>query len=168
MDCFVALRAPRNDDSDRTKTQHALGSKDYLPRSARLDPDFIHELFAAFRPVTVRRMFGGAGIFCDGLMFALVFDGAIYFKVDDASIPDFEREGSTPFVYTRAKSPGRVGRASLAYWGCRSGSTTILMISRSGLLARWPSPSARNSRRAGGQSASDRRSTAAGRARSCV
>ena len=81
-----------------------------------MDPEFIRELFTPFRPVTVRRMFGGAGIFCDGLMFALVFDGAIYFKVDDASIPDFEREGSSPFVYTRAKTPGRVGRASLAYW----------------------------------------------------
>jgi DNA transformation protein and related proteins len=45
-----------------------------------------------------------------------VFDGALYLRVDDASIPDFEREGSRPFVYTRAKSPGRVGRASLSYW----------------------------------------------------
>jgi DNA transformation protein len=49
-------------------------------------------------------------------MFALVFDGAIFLKVDEASIPDFEREGSRPFVYTRAKSPGRVGRHSLSYW----------------------------------------------------
>src|ERR1700739_3559194 len=61
-------------------------------------------------------MFGGAGIYREGLMFALVFDGAIFLKVDEASIPDFEREGSRPFVYTRAKSPGKVGRASLSYW----------------------------------------------------
>ena len=81
-----------------------------------MDPEFIRELFTPVRPVTVRRMFGGAGIFCDGLMFALVFDGAIYLKVDEACIADFEREGSKPFVYTRAKSPGRVGRTSLAYW----------------------------------------------------
>ena len=81
-----------------------------------LDPEFIHELFAPFGPVTIRRMFGGAGIWREGLMFALVFDGAIFLKVDDASIPDFEREGSRPFVYTRAKSAGRVGRASLSYW----------------------------------------------------
>jgi DNA transformation protein len=81
-----------------------------------LDPDFITELFAQFRPVTVRRLFGGAGIYAEGLMFALVFDGAIYLKVDLASIPDFEREGSKPFVYTRAKSPGRIGRHSLSYW----------------------------------------------------
>jgi DNA transformation protein and related proteins len=81
-----------------------------------VDPEFIRDLFAPFGPVTVRRMFGGAGIYREGLMFALVFDGAIFLKVDEASIPDFEREGSRPFVYTRAKSPGKVGRASLSYW----------------------------------------------------
>ena len=81
-----------------------------------MDPEFINDLFAPFGPVTVRRMFGGAGIYRDGLMFALVFDGAIFLKVDEASIPEFEREGSRPFVYTRAKSPGKIGRASLSYW----------------------------------------------------
>jgi DNA transformation protein and related proteins len=81
-----------------------------------VDPEFIRDLFAPFGPVTVKRMFGGAGIWSEGLMFALVFDGAIFLKVDETSIPDFKREGSRPFVYTRAKSPGRVGRASLAFW----------------------------------------------------
>jgi DNA transformation protein len=81
-----------------------------------VDPEFIRDLFAPFGPVTVRRMFGGAGIYSEGLMFALVFDGAIFLKVDEASIPDFEREGSRPFVYTLAKSPGKIGRASLSYW----------------------------------------------------
>jgi DNA transformation protein len=81
-----------------------------------MDPEYIRELFQNFRPVDVRRMFGGAGIFCDGLMFGLIFDGAIFLKIDDETIPDFEREGSTPFVYTRAKSPGRVGKHSLNYW----------------------------------------------------
>jgi DNA transformation protein and related proteins len=81
-----------------------------------LDPNFIRDLFTPFGPVTVKRMFGGAGLWSDGLMFGLVFDGAIFLKVDGTSIPDFEREGSRPFVYTRAKSTGRVGRASLSYW----------------------------------------------------
>jgi DNA transformation protein and related proteins len=81
-----------------------------------MDSEFIVELFAPFGSVTVRRMFGGAGLFSEGLMFGLVFDGAIFLRVDDASIPDFEREGSAPFVYTRAKSAGRVGRHSLSYW----------------------------------------------------
>jgi DNA transformation protein len=83
---------------------------------AGLDPEFIRELFAPFGPVTLRRMFGGAGIYAGGLMFALVFDGAIFLKVDDDSIPHFRREGSEPFTYTRAKSGGRSGRASLSYW----------------------------------------------------
>jgi DNA transformation protein len=81
-----------------------------------LDPEFIRDLFAPFGPVTMKRMFGGAGLWSEGSMFGLVFDGAIFLKVDETSIPDFEREGSRPFVYTRAKSPGRVGRASLSYW----------------------------------------------------
>jgi DNA transformation protein len=80
-----------------------------------VDPEFIRDLFLQFRPVTIRRMFGGAGIYCDGLMFGLVFDGAIYLKVDETSIPDFEREGSRPFVYSR-KSTGRVVEHSLPYW----------------------------------------------------
>jgi DNA transformation protein len=81
-----------------------------------LDPEFIRELFAQFRPVTVKRMFGGAGLYSEGIMFGIVFDGAIYLKVDETSIPEFERENSQPFVYTRAKSADRVGRASLSYW----------------------------------------------------
>jgi DNA transformation protein and related proteins len=81
-----------------------------------VDSDFIAELFASFGRVTMRRMFGGAGLFTEGIMFGLVFDGAIFLRVDEASIPDFEREGSVPFVYTRAKSPGRVGHHSLSYW----------------------------------------------------
>ena len=81
-----------------------------------MEPEFINDLFAPFGPVVVRRMFGGAGIYREGLMFALVFDGAIFLKVDEASIPDFEREDSRPFTYTRAKSPGKIGRASLSYW----------------------------------------------------
>jgi DNA transformation protein and related proteins len=81
-----------------------------------MDSEFIVELFAPFGRVTIRRLFGGAGLFAEGLMFGLVFDGAIFLKVDEASIPDFEREGGVPFVYTRAKSPGRVSRHSLSYW----------------------------------------------------
>ncbi len=81
-----------------------------------MDHEFIRELFSPFGPVTVKRMFGGAGIWSDGLMFGLVFDGTIFLKVDETSIPEFEREGSRPFVYTRAKSKGRVGRASRSYW----------------------------------------------------
>ena len=104
--------APTSDRTDRA--DHTVVR--WLRRAARLDPEFIRDLFAQFRPVTMKRMFGGAGLYSEGLMFGLVFDGAIYLKVDETNIPDFEREESRPFVYTRAKSPGRVGRHSLPYW----------------------------------------------------
>ena len=54
-------------------------------------------------------MFGGAGIFADGTMFALVHDGVIYLKADERNAPDFEREGLGPFTYMR-----RGERASLS------------------------------------------------------
>ena len=81
-----------------------------------MDPEFIRDLFAQFRPVTVKRMFSGAGIFADGLMFGLVVDVAIHLKVDETNIADFEREGSRPFTYTRGKSSGRPTRHALPYW----------------------------------------------------
>jgi DNA transformation protein len=79
-----------------------------------LDAEFIQELFAQFRPVTVRRMFSGAGISIDGINFAILIRGVIYLKVDDETIPEFEREGSQPFTYTRSKAPRKP--VSMSYW----------------------------------------------------
>jgi DNA transformation protein and related proteins len=78
-----------------------------------VDAEFIRDLFAQFRPVTTRRMFRSAGIFCDGVMFGLVSDGTIFLKADEGTIPDFEREGCRPFTYTRNK---RGGHVALPYW----------------------------------------------------
>ena len=81
-----------------------------------MDADFIHDLFEQFRPVVVRRMFSGAGLFCDGIMFGLVVRGVIHLKADEATISDFEREGGAPFTYTRGKTSGRITRHALPYW----------------------------------------------------
>ena len=70
-------------------------------------PEDIRELFSAFGSVTVRRMFGGAGIYADATMFALVHDGVIYLKADAHNAPAFEREDLAPFTYTT--SGGRRG-----------------------------------------------------------
>ena len=85
-------------------------------KTIQMDADFIRDLFAAFGPVTVRRMFSGAGIFADGLMFGLIVRDVIYLKADAASVADFEREGSTPFTYTRGKKSGRPSEHALPYW----------------------------------------------------
>jgi DNA transformation protein and related proteins len=81
-----------------------------------LDSEFIRELFSQFGPVTVRRMFSGAGIFRDGLMFGLVIRDVIYLKVDDTNRADFECEGSAPFTYTRGRKSGRPSEHALPYW----------------------------------------------------
>jgi DNA transformation protein len=44
-------------------------------------------------------MFGGAGIYCEGVMFALIADEMLYFKSDDLTRPDFQAEGLAPFAY---------------------------------------------------------------------
>jgi DNA transformation protein len=50
----------------------------------------------------LRRMFGGHGIFCDGVMFALIADDVLYLKIDDETKPDFAAAGSEPFLYEKA------------------------------------------------------------------
>ena len=81
-----------------------------------MDADFVRDLFAAFGLVTVRRMFSGAGVFADGLMFGLIVRDVIYLKADDTSIAHFEREGCAPFTYTRGKKSGRPSQHALPYW----------------------------------------------------
>ncbi|HLG80106.1 MAG TPA: TfoX/Sxy family protein [Bradyrhizobium sp.] len=69
-----------------------------------MDREFLTDLFAHFGPVTIRRMFSGFGISADGTNFALALRSGLYFRADEATIPQFEAEGSKPFQYqTRAK-----------------------------------------------------------------
>ena len=77
-----------------------------------MDPETIREMFAAFGAVAVRRMFGGAGIYANGIVFGLAFDGQIFLKADAATAPDFEREGCKPFEY--GTKTGK--RAVMSYW----------------------------------------------------
>jgi DNA transformation protein and related proteins len=70
-----------------------------------MDREFLVDLFSNFGPVTIRRMFSGYGISADGTNFALALRSGLYFRADEATIPQFEAEGSRPFQYqTRAKT----------------------------------------------------------------
>jgi DNA transformation protein len=60
----------------------------------------------------MRRLFGGAGLFADGCMFALLSRDVIYLKADDETRADFEREGCAPFSY---QAKGRQ-RAIMSFW----------------------------------------------------
>src|ERR1700685_3718796 len=70
-----------------------------------MDRDFLIDLFSDFGPVTIRPMFSRFGISADGTNFAMALRAGLYFRADEATIPQFEAEGSKPFQYqTRAKT----------------------------------------------------------------
>lgn len=58
---------------------------------------FVLELLGEVTPVAARRMFGGVGYYADGLFFALADDDELYFKVDECTRADYEREGMKAF-----------------------------------------------------------------------
>ena len=76
-----------------------------------MDAEFIRDLFSRFRPVTVRRMFGGAGVYADSMMFALIVDDVIYLKSGESNEADFVAEDLPPFTY----QTGNGKRAIMSY-----------------------------------------------------
>ena len=73
--------------------------------------DYLHEVFDAFGPIRARRMFGGWGIYHDGLMFGLYAAGRLYLKTDAHNVAQFEAAGSEPFTYMQRNKP-----VKLSYW----------------------------------------------------
>ena len=63
--------------------------------------DYLVELFEQFGAVSVRKMFGGYGIYRDGIMFGLVADDNVYLKADAASAEHFKSRGLAPFEYEK-------------------------------------------------------------------
>lgn len=61
--------------------------------------DHLAELFEPLGGVSIRRMFGGLGVFRQGLMFALVANDVLYFKTDEETLPRFVAEECGPFVF---------------------------------------------------------------------
>lgn len=70
-----------------------------------MEIEVIQDLFAPIAPVSVRRMFGGQGIWLDGVMFALVASGEIFLKSDPQSDPLFDAVDAEPFTVTRHGKP---------------------------------------------------------------
>jgi len=59
--------------------------------------DYVIDQLSAWGDVSARKMFGGAGLYCDGVMFGLMADDVAYLKVDDSNRKDFVKAGSSPF-----------------------------------------------------------------------
>ena len=71
--------------------------------------DYVMELFGPFGTATARRMFGGHGLFLDGLMFALVSDDTLYLKADEMNRIEFEQAGCEMFGYARKGKRATLG-----------------------------------------------------------
>jgi DNA transformation protein len=104
------------------------------------DLDHLAELFSVLGPVSVRRMFGGAGIFAEDMMIALAVDGVVFLKADEHSIPDFEREGLGPFRYQT-----KDGKRTIASFWQMPGR----LYDEPDQLARWAIQALEAARRAG-------------------
>ena len=73
--------------------------------------EYCMELLEPTGGCSLKRMFGGYGIFRGGVMFALIADDVLYFKVGPSNLSDYEDAGSEPFTYTGKNKP-----IQMSYW----------------------------------------------------
>jgi len=74
--------------------------------------EFLREQLAPLGRVTMRRMFGKTGVFCDGLMLGMVTDNTLYFRVDDDNRAAFHEAASFPPLNYRKKGE----TIDLSFW----------------------------------------------------
>ncbi len=78
-----------------------------------MDDERIAELFDGLGPVTVRRMFGGKGVYFNGVIVAVEIRGEFMLKADDESAPDFAAAGCMQWTYVGSRHGKTV---SMPYW----------------------------------------------------
>jgi DNA transformation protein len=66
--------------------------------------------------IATRRLFGGVGIYRYGVMFALVVDERLYFKVNAENKLNFQQAGCVPFIYNRHDKEGGKKLVTMSYW----------------------------------------------------
>lgn len=59
--------------------------------------DYVVDQLGCIGEVASKRMFGGVGLYFDGLFFGLISGDNLFFKVDDQNRPDYEAAGAKPF-----------------------------------------------------------------------
>ncbi len=71
----------------------------------------LNELLEPLGKISTKIMFGGHGVYCNGVIMGLVINQALYLKVDDQTRDFFSRAGCEPFVYEmKAKT------VAMSYW----------------------------------------------------
>jgi len=95
--------------------------------------EFLREQLAPLGRVTMRRMFGKTGVFCDGLMFGMVTDDTLYFRVDGHNRAAFKEAESFPPLNYEKK--GRT--IDLSFWRAPERLWTNPMSLSCGREQRW-------------------------------
>jgi DNA transformation protein len=80
------------------------------------DIAFACDLFSGTGRVEARRMFGGAGLYAEGVMFGLIDDGRIYLKTDEALKRALANAGAVSWIYTERKGPKAGIPQETSYW----------------------------------------------------
>ena len=88
---------------------------------------YITDLLSDYGTIMARAMFGGYGIYCNDIIFAIIVDNELYFKADKILAERFAKHGSTPFTY---KAKGK--KVSMSYWNI-----PIEIIEDEALLKNW-------------------------------
>ncbi len=65
-----------------------------------MDEIDLQEMFAGLGEITIKRMFGGQGLYHGGLIVGIVFEGEVLLKSDAVSAPSFEAAGARRWVYS--------------------------------------------------------------------
>ncbi|MDR6431096.1 TfoX/Sxy family protein [Brucella pseudogrignonensis] len=78
-----------------------------------MDDETLRELFAGLGAISIRRMFGGKGIYHQGLIIALIVGDELLLKADAQSAPAFIDAGSRQWAYDSKKSGKPV---AMPYW----------------------------------------------------
>jgi DNA transformation protein len=74
--------------------------------------EFLRDQLAPVGRITMRRMFGKTGVFCDGVMLGMVTDNTLYFRVDDGNRATFKEAESFPPLNYEKKGE----TIDLAFW----------------------------------------------------
>ena len=59
--------------------------------------NYVLEQLSTLQGVSSRRMFGGVGLYCDGVIFGLIAGDVLYFKANGANRADYESRGMGQF-----------------------------------------------------------------------
>ncbi len=73
--------------------------------------NYVLELMSGWAAISARKMFGGYGLYREGLMFALIAADELFFKADADNVTQFELEGCHPFVYA-----SQTRTVQMSYW----------------------------------------------------